>query len=114
MASDIDAFLGCYSPEIARLAEQLRNVVKAATPGCSESLHARWKVISYGHRKKFCAIAPHADWVNLQFHNGVSLQDPSGILEGTGKSMRHVKIRSDSTIDAELRQLIGRAAAATK
>lgn len=31
--------------------------------------------------------------VNLGFYYGTNLYDPSGLLEGTGKSLRHVKIR---------------------
>jgi hypothetical protein len=32
--------------------------------------------------------------VNIGFWDGVSLPDPEGLLEGTGKRARHVKIRS--------------------
>jgi hypothetical protein len=34
------------------------------------------------------------DHVNLGFHQGASLSDPEGLLEGEGKQMRHIKIRS--------------------
>ena len=40
------------------------------------------------------AIAPHANHVNLQFADGVDLADPAGLLEGTGKRVRHVKSRT--------------------
>jgi len=39
------------------------------------------------------------DHVNVGFFNGVALKDPAGLLEGTGKRMRHVKLRPDSAID---------------
>ena len=32
--------------------------------------------------------------VNVGFFNGVALADPAGLLEGTGKFMRHVKLRA--------------------
>jgi len=31
--------------------------------------------------------------VNLGFYHGAALPDPAGLLEGTGKSLRHVKVR---------------------
>lgn len=37
--------------------------------------------------------------VNVGFFNGASLPDPAGILEGTGKRMRHVKLRPGMEID---------------
>ena len=40
------------------------------------------------------ALSAHAKWVSLALMHGADLQDPSGILEGTGKKMRHVKLRS--------------------
>jgi hypothetical protein len=40
------------------------------------------------------ALAAHANWVSLMFFRGADLQDQDGLLEGTGKKMRHVKLRS--------------------
>jgi hypothetical protein len=40
------------------------------------------------------AIIAHRDWVNLQLADGAVLPDPDGLVEGTGKRIRHVKIRS--------------------
>jgi len=39
--------------------------------------------------------------VNVGFFRGAELADPAGLLEGTGKYMRHVKIRSDSELEAK-------------
>ena len=38
--------------------------------------------------------------VNVGFFHGAELPDPDGLLEGTGKFMRHVKLRPESEIDA--------------
>ena len=40
------------------------------------------------------AIIPHRSWVNLQLANGAELPDPDARVEGTGKRIRHVKVRS--------------------
>jgi hypothetical protein len=38
--------------------------------------------------------------VNVGFFRGAELNDPSGLLEGTGKFMRHVKLRPEHDINA--------------
>ncbi|MBV8976830.1 MAG: DUF1801 domain-containing protein [Alphaproteobacteria bacterium] len=48
--------------------------------------------------------------VNIGFYRGAELDDPAGLLEGTGKRMRHVKLRWGQDIDGEaLRALIAAA-----
>ena len=38
--------------------------------------------------------------VNVGFFRGAEIADPKGLLEGTGKFMRHVKLRPGDDIDA--------------
>ena len=38
--------------------------------------------------------------VNVGFFRGAELSDPNGLLEGTGKFMRHVKLRPEADVDA--------------
>ena len=55
----------------------------------------------------YAYILPYRKWVNLGFYQGVDLADPTGLLEGTGAKMRHVKIRSvDDAKRPEVRALI--------
>lgn len=45
--------------------------------------------------------------VNVGFFRGAEIADPGGLLEGTGKRMRHVKLRPDRRVDeAALTRLI--------
>lgn len=37
--------------------------------------------------------------VNVGFFHGAALRDPAGLLEGSGKYMRHVKVKPDSALD---------------
>ncbi|MFY0662257.1 MAG: hypothetical protein JXR15_17315 [Shimia sp.] len=41
----------------------------------------------------YCYILLHSDWVNLGFYKGAELPDPTGLLQGTGAKMRHIKMR---------------------
>lgn len=74
---------------------------------------------SYGVRQYgyngwgMAALAPHTNWVSLHFMRGTSLDNPEGILEGSGKRMRHVKLRSSehlAPIRAVLKSIILQAA----
>ena len=48
--------------------------------------------------------------VNVGFFFGAALDDPAGLLEGTGKRMRHVKLRRGRQVHAAaLRELIAAA-----
>jgi hypothetical protein len=53
--------------------------------------------------------------VNVGFFHGALLEDPAGLLQGSGKRMRHVKITPGSALDARgLRKLIDAAYADIK
>jgi hypothetical protein len=53
--------------------------------------------------------------VNVGFFRGAELGDPAGLLEGTGKFMRHVKLKPERNVDARaLRKLIDTAYADMK
>ena len=53
------------------------------------------------------AIIPHSAHVNLQLPDGVDLPDPDGLIEGTGKRIRHVKIRSvEAASSAAVRAIV--------
>lgn len=55
----------------------------------------------------FAYVGAFTRHVNVGFFMGAFLPDPHGLLEGTGKRMRHVKLRPGVEIDAAaLRELI--------
>jgi hypothetical protein len=55
----------------------------------------------------FAYVNAYTAHVNVYFFNGANLDDPKGILEGTGKRGRHVKLRPAEAVDARaLEQLI--------
>ena len=98
-ASDPAApLLAKVTPEARELIEELRGVVREVMPGATESVNMGWEVLLFsagsGMRDVVAAILPRAAYVNLQFADGARLPDPGKRLEGTGKRMRHVKVRS--------------------
>lgn len=97
---EIHTFLKSYDGEVAAIALRLREIVRSAAPSAEEKLQTGWKVVQYTPpagsmaKKIGCAISPQRDRVHLAFPNGANLDAPGGLLEGTGKAMRHVKVRS--------------------
>jgi hypothetical protein len=66
-------------------------------------------------RPPFGYVNVFSSHVNVGFFHGVSLPDPARLLQGTGKCMRHVKLRSGTATNAAaLRRLIETAYSDTK
>jgi hypothetical protein len=63
----------------------------------------------------FAYVAAYKAHVNVGFFRGAEFADPDRLLEGTGKSMRHVKIEPSEAVDADaLSRLIATAYADMK
>jgi hypothetical protein len=48
----------------------------------------------------FAYVNVFREHVNVGFFHGAFLPDPAGLLEGTGKRMRHVKLRPGVEVDS--------------
>ena len=58
----------------------------------------------------FAYVGAFRAHVNVGFFHGAELPDPASLLQGTGKYMRHVKIKPGSALDgASLEALINSA-----
>jgi Domain of unknown function (DU1801) len=62
-------------------------------------IRAGEKTVAYGVGPKkmsdaYCYIMPQKDYLNLGFFHGSELQDSQNLLEGTGKKLRHIKIKN--------------------
>jgi hypothetical protein len=63
-----------------------------------ELLHDGCPVVCVGDAP-FAYVNAFRNHVNVGFFYGASLPDPAGLLEGSGKRGRHVKLRPDSEVD---------------
>ena len=98
--------------EARELAYQLRALVVEVMPDVVEVPWPKQRVAGYGVGPKkmsehFCYISAQKHYVNLGFYYGPELPDPEGLLEGTGKLLRHVKLRDAGAIRSPaLRRLL--------
>lgn len=90
--SKAEQYFSALDESIRPLALDLRNLIVKALPEASESI--KWGVPVYEQDGLVCAIRATREYIALQFYTaGISLNDPDGLLEGTGKKLRHIKIR---------------------
>jgi hypothetical protein len=86
-----------FDPAIQAIARALRGRIGSIHADFVEVAWPRQKIASYGVGPKkmsehYAYIAPYRNNVNLGFYHGVALKDPTGLLEGAGQRLRHVKI----------------------
>jgi hypothetical protein len=71
----------------------VRVLVKKAVKGVEEYVNP-WKIPSFDSNGPLCCFMAGKEHVTFAFMRGAALSDPERVLEGTGKSVRHVKLRS--------------------
>lgn len=101
MVSIVDILQG-HAPQVRLIVETLRKLIRETAPVAQESAHAKWHSIHYNDPQVgyFCGIFPMDDSVILVFEFGILLPDPERILEGTGKQIRSIRVRSIDDIPA--------------
>ena len=99
--NNADGWFAALDDSIAPVAEDLRALIRRAVPNATECI--KWGTPNYETDGLICAIRAGKGFVPLQFGPiGTSLEDPDGLLEGTGKDMRHVKIRLKTDLKKQL------------
>ena len=96
---DLDKYLSPFTDDISILVRDLRDKILKLDSDLDEVI--KWNNIIYEKNGLVYAIVVHKDHVNLEFANGIELLDPDGMLEGTGKKIRHVKIRNSEEIESK-------------
>jgi hypothetical protein len=95
----IEAWMHEHSSELGTIAQYWFDVIRHCGDDVRELLHD-------GHPTACVADAAFAyvnafkAHVNVGFFRGAELSDPDCLLEGTGKFMRHVKLRPEGDLDA--------------
>ena len=93
-----DRILEGNAPDVIATAHALRAAVKSAMPDVVEQVDFGNGLLAFGRsmvmRDLLFAIIPHKSHVNLQLADGADLPNTDGSIEGTGKRIRHVKVRS--------------------
>ena len=105
----IDQWLREQPDELGEIASDWFNVIRSCGQDVRELIHDDQLTACVGDAA-FAYVDAFTAHVNVGFFQGATLDDPKGLLEGTGKFMRHVKIRPGRRVDeSALRALIEKA-----
>ena len=95
---EIEAWMAARTDELGPLAKSWFEVMRDCGDDVRELLHDGHPTACVGDAA-FAYVNAFKAHVNVGFFLGARLPDPSGLLEGTGKFMRHVKLRPDRRVD---------------
>jgi hypothetical protein len=102
----IDAWMKARAGELGAIAQEWFQVMRQCGDEVRELLQDGCPVACLGDAP-FAYVNVFTAHVNVGFFHGAALPDPARLLQGTGKFMRHVKLRPGMATDAEsLRRLI--------
>ena len=118
--AQLASFFANYEPAIVELGKALRAKLRARLPGLFEIVYVydsqNALVISYSPTERgyegLCSLTLYPDRVNLYFGQGalLSKSDPNKLLQGRGKTVRHVVLGTVADFDrAEIEVLMAAA-----
>lgn len=96
----IEAWLREQQRELAMVARRWLDVMRACGDDVRETMHDDQPTACVAD-VAFAYVDAFTGHVNVGFFQGAELADHAGLLEGSGKFMRHVKLRSGRDVDAD-------------
>ncbi len=109
VSAAVDTYISKRNPNLKPVANALRALIRKAVPNSREAINP-WGIPVFEWNGPLCYIMVGKKHITFGFPRGASILDASGLLEGSGRNMRHVKLRELSDVrDANLKQLILRA-----
>jgi len=94
----VEAWLDARPGELGAIARRWFAVARACGDDVREVLHDDQPTACVGDAA-FAYVDAFTAHVNVGFFRGATLPDPAGLLEGTGRRMRHVKLRPGQVVD---------------
>jgi hypothetical protein len=95
----IEIWMREHSDELGAIAQHWFEVMRKRGDDVRELLHDGHPTACVGDAA-FAYVNAFKAHVNVGFFRGAEIDDPERLLEGTGKFMRHVKLRPDCDVDA--------------
>ena len=114
--AQLDGFIDKYTPEMAALTRALYARMKARVPGATILVYDNYNALAIGFaagervKDVVLSLAVFPRWVSLFFMQGRWLDDPHGLLKGSGNQVRHVPAITEASFgDPRLHALIEQA-----
>ena len=94
----VDAWMNAHPGELGAIARRWFTVMRDCGEDVRELLHDGHPTACVGDAA-FAYVNVFKAHVNIGFFRGTEITDPQGLLEGTGKLMRHVKLKPGHDIE---------------
>jgi hypothetical protein len=95
----IDVWMREHAGELGAIAQEWFEAMRQCGDEVRELMHDGCPTACFGDAA-FGYVNVFRSHVNVGFFQGASLRDPERLLEGTGKFMRHVKLRPGMAVNA--------------
>lgn len=98
---EVDEYIMNLPEDIRNIAEALRKIVFDSSPLLIEEY--KWSMPNYSHKGLVCYIQTAKRHVNFGFQKGNELveKDAFNLLQGSGKTMRHIRITKMDDIQSQ-------------
>lgn len=98
---EVDQFISELPKDIKGITTTLRKIIFESSQELTEEF--KWSMPNYSYTGLVCYLQPAKKHVNLGFHRGNELleKDENKLLQGTGKTMRHIRIKKLEEIQTE-------------
>jgi len=100
MNKEVSDYINNAPAEQQDIMTQIRTLIHECVQNVSEEF--KWSRPVFKHHKHFAYLQANKNHVNLGFIDFHKLNDPNELLQGTGKDMRHIKLRKAADIDIKL------------
>lgn len=105
MNQEVSNYINTASDNHRAVLSELRQLILSIAPGANEQF--KWSRPVYGLVKDFCYLKTTKKHVTLGFFDFEKISTNKNLIEGTGKSMRHVKlIRTKDVKDLKIKAMI--------
>ncbi|MEK3980446.1 DUF1801 domain-containing protein [Psychrobacillus sp. FSL K6-2836] len=100
--TEVDKFIRGLPNDIQSIAEALRKIILDASPALVEEY--KWSMPNYSCKGLVCYLQTAKKHVNLGFQKGNELieKDINNLLQGSGKTMRHIRITKIDEIQSDV------------
>jgi hypothetical protein len=105
MSAELNRMIAKRPAEMAKLTRAVLAKLRPRFPGATELVYDKRNALVIG----FCpddrasnainSIAVYSKWINLYFFEGGTLDDPEHLLQGSGSTVRSIRITAATDLD---------------
>lgn len=105
--SQIDRFIDRYSPQVAAQFRAARKFVRKYFPRGYELVYDNYNALGCGFSTGpkasgvVISVVAYPRWVTLFFFNGATLEDREGMLQGSGRKIRSLRLQPFALLRSE-------------